>query len=195
MSVFLRILLVAFSLLGCSKQLPYVWYSDLPMEADAPSRHLITPGDKITVQVEQQPELSGTFVVGASGHYAHPVVGLILVGGVSPQEAAKRVQERLVRFIANPQVTVTLVEYAELAVTVVGEVTSPGSYKVPHGSGVLAAIGSAGGLSDFADDERIYVVRVHPQPQRIRFRYEDLTTPNVSAAAFRLHDRDTVLVE
>jgi polysaccharide export outer membrane protein len=78
---------------------------------------------------------------------------------------------------------------------VLGEVRTPGTYTVPHGSTVLAVLAAAGGLSEFADEDEIFVLRSSPAPLRIRFRYSDLVTPSIGANRFALQDGDTVVVE
>lgn len=155
----------------------------------------IHPGDKILVQVTGHRDLSGEFVVGAAGEYSHPIVGLVEVGGLDAAKASELIATRLSKVIQDPRVAVTLLSYSPLNVTVMGEVGTAGSFEIAHGSGVLAAIGKAGGLSEFADVEEIYVVRGQPTAQRIRFRYADLTRPDPAALQFELRDGDTVLVE
>jgi polysaccharide export outer membrane protein len=192
----LRALLLLWVLLaGCAARPPFTWYHALPDAGQVPGTDTINPGDKILVQVNNHPELSGEFVVGESGEYSHPVAGLIRVGGSSTVKAARVVEVKLARFIQEPSVLITLLVHKPIVVMVMGEVENTGTYTVPHGSGVLAALSSAGGLGDFASEEDIYVLRTMPTSQRIRFRYADLTKPDPRAAKFALRDGDIVLVE
>ncbi len=191
--------LITYTLLvlltACATRPPFVWYSEVPQDYARQRSVTINPGDKIYVRVAGHDDLSGEFVVGASGEYSHPVVGLMAVGGLDAQKAATAIRNRLSRVVQEPTVDVTLVSHSPLQVTVVGEVAAAGAFEVPHGAGVLAAIGKAGGLTEFADKDEIYVLRPTPSAQRIRFRYADLTRPDAAAVLFRLRDGDTVLVE
>jgi polysaccharide export outer membrane protein len=182
-------------LASCAGRPPFTWYHSLPDGGEAPGTAVINPGDKILVQVNNHPELSGEFVVGESGEYSHPVAGLIRVGGSSTVKAARVVEVKLARFIQEPSVLITMLVHKPIVVMVMGEVESTGTYTIPHGAGVLAALSSAGGLGDFASEEDIYVLRTTPTSQRIRFRYADLTKPDPRAAKFALRDGDIVLVE
>ncbi len=188
-------LLFGSFLVQCAGQQSYVWYSEVPAAQDLKARTAIAAGDTILVQVQQQPDLSGEFTVGAAGSYNHPLVGLVKVAELEPEQAATVLAEKLSKFIEKPAVTVTLIAFRPLMVTVVGEVGSPGSFEVTQGAGLLQVLGTAGGLTDFASDDEIYVVRTKPKPMRIRFRYSDLTLPEPTAAGFALRDGDIVIVE
>lgn len=182
-------------LFACASRPPYVWYTEVAPDLARQPSAVIHPGDRILVQVDGHKDLSGEFIVGVSGEYSHPVVGLVSVGGLDSRTASERVAEALARVVTTPRVGVVLLQRGPIHVTVVGEVGSSGAFELPHGSGLLVALGKAGGLSDFADDDQIYVLRKQPKPQRIRFRFEDLTNPEPAAVTFELRDGDTILVE
>ncbi|HEX2734096.1 MAG TPA: polysaccharide biosynthesis/export family protein [Polyangiaceae bacterium] len=185
----------ALMLCACAASQPFVWYSSLPPQPKLLESALISPGDKIQVQVAQHPELSGEFLVGMTGEYSHSIAGLILVAGADPGKAAEIIKIKLSRFVQDPQVAVTLVSYRQITVTVVGEVRAPGAYHLEHGVNLMTALGSAGGLNDFASKDSIYLLRTERTAQRIRFRYSDLTRPDPVAVNFQLHDGDAIVVE
>jgi hypothetical protein len=60
---------------------------------------------------------------------------------------------------------------------------------------VLAAIAAAGGLTELARRDRIFVIRHQPDPVRIRFKWEDLQHAVGAAGAFRLRPGDQIVVE
>jgi hypothetical protein len=60
---------------------------------------------------------------------------------------------------------------------------------------VLEVLATAGGLSEFANEDYLFVLRSTPAPLRIRFRYSDLLTPSVGANRFALQEGDAVLIE
>ena len=78
--------------------------------------------------------------------------------------------------------------------SVVEEVTHPGPFEVDRGEGVLQALGRAGGFTEFASKDGIYVLRDKPT-ERVRFRYEDLVGGDERSLKFRLRDGDVVVVE
>jgi polysaccharide export outer membrane protein len=63
------------------------------------------------------------------------------------------------------------------------------------GAGVLEALAAAGGFSDFAHRDRIFVLRREPTPVRIRSTFDALSRGQGLAAIFRLQAGDAVVVE
>jgi polysaccharide export outer membrane protein len=92
-------------------------------------------------------------------------------------------------------VTISLEEPKALSVPVLGEVTKPGTYPLDADCTVLHALAAAGGLTEFAAKDRIFVVRTGPKPLRIRFTYGLLTQAQGHAASFRLRTGDVVVAE
>jgi polysaccharide biosynthesis/export protein len=81
---------------------------------------------------------------------------------------------------------------------VLGEVKGPGMKDLEPGSGVLQALALAGGFTDYAQLDGIYVLRRQPEspaPQRIRFDYEAVSRTQGKGASFVLHTGDVVVVE
>ena len=75
-----------------------------------------------------------------------------------------------------------------------GEVRSPGKYQLKSGDGVATAIAISGGITEFGNDNSVYLVR-EDEPMRIRFRMKDLVRGGKSARAFALRDGDLLVVE
>ena len=91
--------------------------------------------------------------------------------------------------------TVSLEEPRPFHVSVLGEVSKPGTYPLdPRASGVLGAVALAGGLTAFAHSDRIFVVRAGAE-RKIRFSYDALFDPASGAARFKLTDGDLVIVQ
>jgi polysaccharide export outer membrane protein len=76
-------------------------------------------------------------------------------------------------------------------------VTRPGVYDLERGAGVLPALAAAGGLTDFAHRNAVYVLRPTRDraPLRIRFTFAALTRAEPKAASFVLRQGDSVVVE
>jgi polysaccharide export outer membrane protein len=94
--------------------------------------------------------------------------------------------------LSAPQVSVVLMAKRKLEVSVLGEVTNPGKYPIDPRDGMAAALALAGGLSEFADEDSIYLVR--ESSPRIRFRMLDLVSGG-AGARLPLRDGDLVVVE
>jgi polysaccharide export outer membrane protein len=174
----------------------YVWvdaYPSPPRRDD--SEYVLAPGDQISVRVYNQEAMSGRARVRADGRISLPLVNDVQAAGLTPSALSASIQKRLKDFIVNPTVTVSLEESRPFDVFVVGEVARPGRYALDPNATVLQAIAAAGGLTQYATRDRVFVVREDPGPVRIRFRYDSLTRIEGKAASFRLRNGDTVVAE
>ncbi|MGE0056203.1 MAG: polysaccharide biosynthesis/export family protein [Hyphomicrobium sp.] len=119
-----------------------------PVRADGPidmRKYHLAPGDKITVTVFGQPELSGDFSVDGAGNILLPLVGNLEVANLTVFEC----QDRIVGLLEDGilQKPVVNVKVGELRpIQVLGDVRSPGVYPYRFGSIVKGAIAQAGGL-------------------------------------------------
>lgn len=180
--------------LGCASQRAFVWVQDVPILQQSPMT--IEPRDTIAVVVRNQPALSGEFMVGDQGEYSHPTIGSISVGGRTTEVVAAELKARLTGVLAAPEVTVSIAKMATMRVNVVGEVKTPGSFELPRGRGMIAALATAGWFTEFASKSRIFLIRKDgDNVQRIRFAAGDLTAAEPHAIGFRLRDGDIVVVE
>ncbi|AKU89845.1 polysaccharide biosynthesis/export family protein [Vulgatibacter incomptus] len=190
---------LAWGVLGCASTSPYKWVDDIPGGRDDPAVYRLGVRDVISVRVWNQESMSVERArVREDGRISLPFLKDVRVAGLTPNELGDRLQTELVSFIVDPVVTVTLDEPAALDVSVVGEVTTTGVYAIHNPAGVLHAIAAAGGLTQFADRDSIFVLRrLSPAipPTRIRFRYRDLTSGGTRAADFLLQSGDVVVVE
>jgi polysaccharide export outer membrane protein len=82
-----------------------------------------------------------------------------------------------------------------VVVTVLGEFKTVGSQSLTGSNGLLQVIAQAGGLTDFASKDRIFVLRRVPEFRRIRFTYEALLQNQGGAATFLLRTGDVVVAE
>jgi polysaccharide export outer membrane protein len=126
------------------------------------SDYRIQPSDIVEVTVFQEPDLKSTLRVSSEGTIAFPLIGVVPVAGLSPQLAANGIRDRLAKgYLVNPQVSVTVMEFAKRRFTVLGEVQKPGSYDMPvqQDLTVLQAIGMAGGYTRIANPSKVTLMR------------------------------------
>lgn len=103
-------------------------------------------------------------------------------------------QERFRDFLQAPVVTVFLEELGPAQLSVLGEVARPGVYPLERGQGVLRAVAAAGGFTEFAHKDQIFLVRAGTTG-RIRFTLEQLSKPGSRSSRFRLQSDDVVIVQ
>ena len=121
---------------------------------------LVGPLDTIAVNIFGVPELSREIQVDAGGRIAMPLIGTIDAGGKTAAELARDIEQQLVgRYVRNPDVTVNIVSSVSQVVTVDGQVVEPGLYPVTNQMTLLRAIASARGLTEFAKQEDVVILR------------------------------------
>lgn len=179
---------------ACAPRGSYVWVQQLEQPPPAPTPYVITAGDLLDVRVYEDERASAHTRVRRDGKVTLGLIGDVDAAGRTPERLAQEIAARLARFIQKPSVRVSVEETHPTLVTVLGEVGHPGVFTLAPGSGVLQALASAGGLTEFADEDRIYVVRKKP-PLRVRFTYDALTHNDAKAVGFVLADGDVITIE
>jgi polysaccharide biosynthesis/export protein len=105
----------------------------------------LAPGDRITVTVFGQPELSGDVLIDDAGAIAIPLIDPIEVKDLTLLECQKRIGDRLADgILRKPSVSVRIAELRPLYV--LGDVRLPGAYPFRYGSTVQSAVALAGGF-------------------------------------------------
>ena len=96
-----------------------------PMESTT-----LGPGDLFTLDVVGEKDLPREFQVASDGTVDFPYVHRLEVQGLEPQQVARTVRELLVekRILTDPSVIVSVKEYNSKRVTVLGQVSKPGSF-------------------------------------------------------------------
>jgi polysaccharide export outer membrane protein len=155
----------------------------------------IDTGDLVDVRVFGQPDVSSKGVVRADGTLTLPLLGQVPMAGKRPEDAAETLEQQLTKFVIKPEVTV-VIEQSRVSVAVLGEVKAAGVVELESPATVLEALAKAGGMSEFADEDSIYVLRkAGAQTQRVRFTYALLVGADPAAIGFHLKHGDVVVVE
>lgn len=113
------------------------------------------PGDRISLLVEGEAELSDTFAVRTGRVLMLPGIGEMPLHGVLRSELEPHLRERLGRFLNDPVIHAR----ALIRIAVSGEVASPGYYMLPTDVIVTDALMAAGGPTRDAKLTEIRVER------------------------------------
>jgi polysaccharide export outer membrane protein len=106
----------------------------------------LAPGDRITVIIFGQPELSGDVLIDDAGIINLPLAGAIEVRDLTVGECQKRIGNRLLDegILRTPSVGVRIAELRPIYV--LGDVRLPGAYPFRHGNTTQGAVALAGGF-------------------------------------------------
>lgn len=180
--------------LGCSAG-RYVWIDDLPAAALAPEQYRLNAGDDLSISVWNQPKLSTDATIRSDGKVTLPLLGEVAAAGLTPAGLAEQLDTLFGPYVVDPRTTVIVKNPRTPTVSVMGEVKNVGEYPLATDDTLLELLARAGGMTEFADPEGIYVLRRGPKPLRIRFTYRQLTRGHDRALSFRPRRGDVIVVE
>ena len=154
---------IAFTLLLCCS-LATRAADSLPKTATAggAATYALTPNDLILIKVYRHDDLESKLRIESDGTSTFPLLGTIKLGGKTVEEAMVYIRDLLGRdYLVNPQVTITVLEYAKRRFSVLGQVQKPGAYEIPSEESVnlLEAIAMAGGFTRLANTTKITITR------------------------------------
>jgi polysaccharide export outer membrane protein len=124
-----------------------------------PTEYLIGPEDVLEISVWKEEGLEREVLVRPDGKLSFPLAGDVQAAGRTPEKVQAEITERIKRYIPDPVVTVTVKTIGGNKIYVIGEVKNPGSYVIGRYVDVIQALTLAGGLTPFASENSIKVLR------------------------------------
>jgi polysaccharide biosynthesis/export protein len=166
-----------------------------PIPATTDPTYVIGPSDELNVSVWDQTQLTRTVPVRPDGMISLPLINDVQAAGRTPGQLRVTITEKLTSFVKDPQVTVIVTAMNSQRVYVLGQVVRAGAYPMLPGMNVLQAISSAGGLTLFAKEGSITVLRTeNGQQARYPFNYKDVVNGRKTEQNIVLKPGDTIVV-
>ena len=124
-----------------------------------------------------------------------PLLNDVQAAGFTPSQLAQNIGEKLKKYLTAPQVTVIVTQINSQRVYVIGEVTRPGAYPLLPGMNILQAISSAGGLTQFANSKKIFLMRNENHIQtKYPFSYKEVLDGRKAEENLPVKAGDTIVV-
>jgi len=159
-----------------------------------PDSYIIGASDVVVVTVLKEPTLSGSLLVRPDGMISIPLLGDIMASGKTPVQLANEVTTKLKKYIQDPNVTVVLSQMNSKKVYLIGEVAKSGPEELTPGMTLLQAIATAGGLTQYANAKKIYILRSEGgKQQKIPVQYKQALRGD-SSLNLSLSPGDTIVV-
>ena len=176
-------IVLPLALAGCNNGLfrsnappPVVEKSDVK----TPDDYIIGSGDQLSIFVYHNPDLSeGGVAVRPDGRISTPLIEDIVAAGTTPTQLAREIEQRLTKYIQDPNVTVIVRGFigpSDRQVRVIGEAADPVAIPYRDHMTLLDVMIATKGLTKYAAGNRAVIVRLDPDGKRqtIKVRLSDL---------------------
>ena len=169
--------------------------TSLPEGVATPTGYTIGADDVLVVIFWQDKEMSGEVTVRPDGKITLPLINDVQAAGLAPTQLRDAIEEAAAKFLREPNATVVVKQINSRKVYITGQVTRPGSYSLTVPTTVLQLIAMAGGLAEYADKEKVVVLRTENGKQAsYRFNYKEVAQQKNLNQNILLQIGDTVLV-
>lgn len=133
-----------------------------------------------------------TYLIDNDGYIDFPVVGKVKLGGLTRSQAKAALIDKVSLYIKNPTINMRILNYK---ISVLGQVTRPGSYNIPSERiNFLEALSLAGDLHIYGKRDNILVI--HEEDGKKTYTRVDLTKADVLGLDnYYLSQNDIIYVE
>lgn len=134
-------------------------------------------GDKIQISVYGEENLSiEELYINNSGKFDYPYLGQLIVLNKTPEQLKSEITNGLKGdYLISPKVRVSVIGFRSIYVN--GEVKKPGGYEYQPGLTVDKAIALAGGFTDRAARNKVYITQSGSDDQKNRVKLTSRVKP------------------
>jgi polysaccharide export outer membrane protein len=196
-------LMLSLTLSGCGTGLFHT-HADPPVVEKSTSKaaddYIIGSGDQLSIFVYHNPDLSeGGVAVRPDGRISTPLIEDIVAAGKTPTQLAREIEQRLTKYIQEPNVTVIVRSFIgppDRQVRVIGEATDPIAIPYRDHMTLLDVMIATKGLTKYAAGNRAVIVRVDGdgKQQTIKVRLSDLIKDGDISQNIEMSPGDTLIV-
>ena len=160
-----------------------------------PAGYVIGPDAVLIVMFWREKDMSAETVVRPDGMITLPLLNDIKAAGLTPDQLREVVEKAAAQYVEEPNATVAVKQINSRRVFITGNVAKPGTYPLTGATTVLQLIAIAGGLTEYADEKGIAVMRVEGgRTSSFKFNYKDVTRGRKLEQNIELKPGDTVVV-
>ena len=122
--------------------------SPVAPDAGAPSSYALGVDDQLMVRALDAEEVTTTapIRIDARGNITLPMIGRVHAAGLTTREFEGQIEQRLVRYVKDPQAVVTITEFNSQGVSVLGAVNNAGVKQIAGSKSLFEVLSLAGGL-------------------------------------------------
>jgi len=163
-------------------------------------QYVIGSGDTLSVFVYRNADLSeGGVAVRPDGRISVPLIEDIMAAGKTPTQLAREIEERLKKYIHDPNVTVIVRSFVgpfDRQIRVIGEATEPAAIPYRDHMTLLDVMIATKGLTKYAAGNRAEVVRRDADGKQVAFRVRlsDLIKEGDISQNIEMQPGDTLII-
>jgi len=122
-----------------------------------PDEYIVGPGDKLFISIRGVEEISFTLAINQEGILYIPKVGGVDLKDRALAVAKEKIEDFINKYYRNVEVFISLVDFRNIRVSLVGNVKKPSSYALPGNSRLLDLISASFGLNETANFRNINI--------------------------------------
>ena len=159
------------------------------------SPYTLNAGDVLDISVWREDDLQRQVLVLPDGSISFPLAGQIEAAGRTTQDVQQTISDRLEKYIPGAVVTVSVLNVSGNKVYVIGAVNNPGEFQVTRRIDVMQALSLAGGLTPFAGESSIRILRRENGADiSYEFDYSDVKRGENLSTNIQLKSGDVIVV-
>lgn len=172
----------------------------MPPDSAASDQYIIGAGDQLSVFVYRNPDLSEASVaVRPDGRISTPLIEDIMAAGKTPKALAHDIEQRLTKFVQDPNVTVIVRSFVgppDRQVRVIGEAVEPTAIPYREHLTLLDVMIATKGLTKYAAGNRAVIIRTDPDGKKrsISVRLADLIKDGDISQNIEMQPGDTLII-
>lgn len=139
----------AMTLIGCTTQQPATPIGPTPIISagtNLTNAYQLSPGDDVLIRFQYDDDLNDEATIGPDDNVSLRFVNNIPLGGKTVREATDLLNQEYSKYIVQPDIALTVKQYALQEIYVSGQVNSPGLVRDTVPLTLSHAIAEAGGL-------------------------------------------------
>jgi len=167
----------------------------LSQVAIAADRYRLNAGDVLEISVWNEDALQKQLVILPDGMISFPLAGELVAEGKTVTELQAALKNNLAEYLAEPVVTVSVNSVSGNTVHIMGKVSQPGSFTMNQTLDVMQALSLAGGLSPYAEENNIIVIRRSADTQQVLpIHYATIKKGNDLSTNILLQSGDVIVI-
>jgi polysaccharide export outer membrane protein len=160
--------------------------------------YIIGNGDVLEITTWKEPDFSREeIIVRLDGKISLPLLDDIQAAGSTPSQLKLYIEKSLEKYVAKPNVTVTVRNAASQKFYILGEVVNTGEYPLVKDLTVLQAFAIAGGFTEWASKKEIILHRGVKGDSKgivIQINYKKILRDKDFSQNVKIKANDTIIV-